>query len=206
MINIQFYAIILLLIGETPLSLERRPGYCKNRITKCDAAIGCIWNTTIATSHEVEGPSNIEWTTYTLCAIGILITIGVCYCIRSYQQRIPTDVRIVYREDEIEMNQEIAEQPNTAPQTRFLRFRRLFKHECCHHCRSSIKHDISDDETLDETPLADIQRSRVRKRAARNLRDVIEDSEPEDCPSEDDRRTDEFLETSPDILHQNSST
>ncbi|CAC5360947.1 unnamed protein product [Mytilus coruscus] len=66
--------------------------------------------------------------------------------------------------------------------------------------------DISDDETLDETPLADIQRSRVRQRAARNLRDLIQDSEHEDCQSEDDGSTDEFLAASPDILHQNSST
>lgn len=43
--------------------------------------------------------------------------------------------------------------------------------------------DISDDETLDETPLAVIQRSRVRpcrQREARNLRDLIQDSEHED--------------------------
>lgn len=66
--------------------------------------------------------------------------------------------------------------------------------------------DISDDETLDETPLAVIQRSRVRQREARNLRDLIQDSEHEDCQSEDDGSTDEFLAASPDILHQNSST
>ncbi|XP_063444096.1 uncharacterized protein LOC134724780 [Mytilus trossulus] len=66
--------------------------------------------------------------------------------------------------------------------------------------------DISDDETLDETPLAVIQRSRVRQREARHLRDLIQDSEHEDCQSEDDGSTDEFLAASPDILHQNSST